>query len=377
MAGDYSKFSEIDKNMAFKPANGDGIAWHLPYEKPMQLSGFSWFDKYHTYHRLPDELTPEVTQFPNGQKKMVPAESCGAYNLSPHTAGGQVRFRTDSGTFQLKGALLNIGGMDHMAFTGSAGFDLYLKCDGIWKCFGVTRTDHSVLEFSAEIVSGVRREMRDVIINFPLYNGVTSLAVGLDEDAAIEPPTPYADDTKVVWYGTSIQQGGCATRPGMASSNIVSRMLDREVVNLAFSGSGKGEPEIANMLADVKNAGLYLIDYTWNVDPEWLSATLPNVIDTIKKAYPDVPVVLVGPTPGRPSLPEMGLDSLQRKNEIMRAEAEKRRNAGDCSIFYFDAFHDALGEDYWECAVDGAHLTDLGFLRLSVALCDFLRKNNL
>ena len=375
MAENYNDIGKIDKNMAFLPANGDGIAWHLPYEKPMKLLGFPWFDKYHLYHRLPEEWPDEVTQFPNGQKKTIPYKQCGAFTLSPHTAGGQVRFRTDSGSFQLKGTLRATGGMDHMAFTGSAGFDLYLKCDGVWKCFGVTRTDHSVLDFSAEIVNGVRREMRDVIIDFPLYNGVNSLAIGLDEDAAIEEPTPFSGGATIVWYGTSIQQGGCASRPGMAASNIVSRLLDRQVINLGFSGNGKGEPEIAQMMASIPDVGMYIIDYTWNVDNEWLKATLPSLLDIIREKRPDVPILLMGPTPGRHNFQELDNDWLRKQNLTMRDEAIRRIKAGDARISYFDALENSLGDDFWECAVDGVHLTDMGFYRLSQALCKFLNGN--
>ena len=370
-----NEIGKIDENMAYLPANGDGVAWHLPYEAPMRLLGFNWFDKYHTYHRLPDELPDEVTQYPNGVMTKVPKEKCGAFILSSNTAGGQVRFRTDSSSFQLKGKRNEISRMDHMPDTGRGGFDLYLKCDGVWKFFGVTRMQHNEYDFSAELAKNVKREMRDVIINFPLYNGVNALAIGLDEDAAIEAPTPFGDERPIVWYGTSIQQGGCASRPGMCSSNIVSRWLDRQVINLGFSGNGKGEPELAEMLADVKNPGMYIIDYTWNVSPVWLEATLSNLLDIIRRKHPETPILLMGPTPGRCFHPEFGGSDLDAKNEIMRAEACKRIKTGDAHFAYFDALHNSLGEDFCEGTVDGVHLTDMGFYRLSQTLCNFLKNN--
>ena len=221
----YKELKNLDPRMATRPADSDGVAWHLPFEAPMVLTGFAWFDKDHRYERLPLDRPAEVTQFPQGVKTMVPAENVGSYHLSKHTAGGQIRFRTDSGVFQLKGSLLNPGGMDHMAFTGSAGFDIYLNFNGVWKCLGVSRTDHSKLEFSANLVSGVKREMRDVIINMPLYNGVTSLSIGLNDDAKVEAPTPFADilnycgiyqtgveiatpDRKFIWDITFVKRKG-------------------------------------------------------------------------------------------------------------------------------------------------------------------------
>ena len=372
-----NEIGKIDKNMAYLPANGEGIAWHLPYEAPMRLLGFNWFDKYHTYHRLPDELPDEVTQFPEGVMKKVPKDTCGAFTLSPHTAGGQIRFRTNSGSFHLKGKHNALSRMDHMPDTGRDGFDLYLKCAGVWKFFGVTRMQHTELDFSAELISNVPRCMRDVVINFPLYSGVNALAVGLDEDAVIEAPTPFADEAPIVWYGTSIQQGGCASRPGMCSSNLVSRWLDRYVINLGFSGSGRGEPELAEMLADVKNPGMYIIDYTWNVKEKELAATLPNLLDIIRKKHPETPILLMGPTPGRCFYPELNGGGLREKNEIMRAEACKRIKAGDAHFAYFDALNNSMGEDFCEATVDGVHLTDMGFYRLSQALCNFLKTTSI
>ena len=233
--------AELDPAMAIKPADADGVAWHLPFEAPMKLCGFHWFDTDKLYERLPMDRPETVTRFPNGEPQVIPSKDCGAIQLSSNTAGGQVRFRTDSSRFLIQATLAATGGMDHMAFTGSAGFDIYIKSGDIWKCLGVTRTDHSKRDFTTTVRAGLKRDMRDVIINFPLYNGVKSLAIGLDDDAKLEAPTPFVDDRPAVMYGTSITQGGCATRPGMCSTNILSRMLNREVINLGFSGNGRGE----------------------------------------------------------------------------------------------------------------------------------------
>ncbi len=368
----YHNLRETDPAMTVPPADGDGIKWYLPFEKPMQLSGFAWFDKYRTYHRLPDELPLGLTQFYRGEKRFVPAADSWGFKIALHTAGGQIRFRTNAVRFHFKGKMLETGGMDHMALTGSAGFDIYQKCNGLWRFVGVTRTDHSKLDFSCQVITGLEPEMRDVIINFPLYNGVSSLAIGLDEDARIEMPLPFRDPRPIVWYGTSIQQGGCATRPGMAAGSILSRMLDREVMNLGFSGSGKGEPEMAALLADIKDPGMYLVDYCWNVDVADLRLTLPRFIDILREAHPEVPIVLVSPTPGRYCLQEVHQPDIEGEAEVMREEMLRRKAAGDVNIHYFDALHCALGSDPWECAVDGVHLTDMGFYRLVQAMYPFL-----
>ncbi|MBO7534729.1 MAG: hypothetical protein J6T46_12130 [Victivallales bacterium] len=116
--------AELDPAMAIKPADADGVAWHLPFEAPMKLCGFHWFETDKLYERLPMDRPETVTRFPNGEPQVIPSKDCGAIQLSSNTAGGQVRFRTDSSRFLIQATLAATGGMDHMAFTGSAGFDI-------------------------------------------------------------------------------------------------------------------------------------------------------------------------------------------------------------------------------------------------------------
>lgn len=362
---------KIDPAMATLPADTEGIHWHLPFESPMTLAGFYWFETDGIYERLPIAGRPDrVTRFLQGEKTVVEGKDCGAFILSPQTAGGQIRFRTDSTRIMLQGEMREDSTMDNMAKTGSDGFDLYVKESDGWRFYGVTRTDHKTLTFSATICSGLKKRMRDVLIHFPLYNGVKNVFVGLEEDAMVEEATPFADPRPIIFYGTSITQGGCASRPGMCSSNILSRLLEQEVINLGFSGSGIGEPEIAQMLAEIKNPALYLLDYCWNVDPKALAITLPNMIDTIRKEHPTVPILLLAPTPGREQQVEFETPdkTLKQKADIMRDETCRRNQQGDDKVFFFDALYDCLGMEPMECTVDGCHLTDMGFYFFSKSI---------
>ena len=373
MADFYQDIRSIDPRMATVPVNRNGLAWHLPFEAPMRLFGFPWFEQDHAYNRLPLVRPAEVTQFPNGVKTMVPAKNCGAYSLSSNTAGGQVRFRTDSARFAVDVEECGNVLFDHCAATGTNGLDLYLMEKGRWVCVGVTRFDPAKAAFSTEIANGIRREMRDVIINLPTYSGLSKLFIGLEETAHVEPPTPFASEEPVVWYGTSITQGGCATRPGLAASNILSRLLDREVVNQGYSGSGRGEPEIAEMLAQIPNPAIYLLDYTWNVGVAELQATLPTFLDILREKHPTVPILLVAPTPGCGALEIAPDKTHEEKTDYMVETCRKRRADGDLRIFFFDALHEGCGEDFWEGYVDGCHLNDQGFYRLANAICPVVK----
>ena len=365
--------SSIDPHMATAPVNRDGLKWHLPFEAPMRLFGFPWFEQDHVLNRLPLARPAEVTQFPNGVKTMVSEQNCGAYSLSSNTAGGQVRFRTDSARFAVDVEEYDMCPFDHFAATGSMGLDIYLKDGDRWVALGATRRDPTQASFSTEIAGGIRREMRDVIVNLPTYAGIRKLFIGLEETAHVEAPTPFTAEEPVVWYGTSITQGGCATRPGLAASNILSRLLNREVVNQGYSGSGKGEPEIAEMLAQIPSPAIYLLDYTWNVGVEELRATLPTFLNILREKHPTVPSLLVAPTPGRGALEIVPDKTHEEKTDYLRQTCQKRCADGDLRIFFFDAFHESCGEDFWEGYVDGCHLNDLGFYRLAHAIAPVVK----
>ncbi len=359
--------------------DGPALKWLKPYENPMQLVGFQWFNERHEYRRLPDELPDKVTQYPNGEATKISAAQCIAFDLAKHTAGGQIRFRTDSTAFYIRGKLQTIGMMYNMSFCGQAGFDLYLTDEGgRWRCMGVNRQNgERAEEFENEFLHGMTRRMRDVLIDFPLYNGVEWVEIGLDRDARVEASAPYADPRPIVWYGTSITQGGCATRPGMAATNIVSRRLNRPILNEGFSGSGRGEPEIARMLASIENPAGYVLDNAWNVDNGACRATLPQFIDIIRERHPTTPILLMTPTRGREAATETTgvADPMAERAAFIVQTCADRRAAGDRNIHCLDVYGDSvLGDDYDEALVDGCHLTDLGFLRLADAVAPLLQK---
>ena len=344
----------------------------------MKLFGFPWFDVEGKYARLPmNNLPAQVTQYKDdGTAVAVEADKCGALILSPYTAGGQVRFRTDSSCIAIHAEVASAYPMYHMTCIGKSGFDTYIKIGEQWKCVGLSRMEVNVPEYTANMVSGLKREMRDVAINFPLYTAVKSVAIGLDKDAAIEAPTPFHDDRPIVFYGTSITQGGCATRPGMASSHILSRMLDREVINEGFSGSGRGEPEIASMLSDIPNAALYILDYAANSSVGEYKTTLPKFIDILRAKHPDTPILLVSATPQDRDInaferPHVRISGMR---DTAKEECQKRNAAGDKNIFFFDIYALWLQRDFWEYEVDGVHLTDMGFLQFAQDIAPEIKK---
>lgn len=355
---------ELDPNMKLKPADADGLKYLLPAEKPLRLTGFCWYGQDHVYRRLPVR--------PDGKL------SRGVENLAWNTAGGQVAFRSDTGRIVLKVEMRSNNVMYHMAQTGSAGFDLYAGAPGEQRFFGVTRFPSGAKEYTAQLFKG-ERKMRDFTINFPLYAGVKQVFIGVDADAKVEAPPAWEDDRPIVIYGTSITQGGCASRPGMAYTNLLSRRLNRPVINLGFSGNGKGEPEVAAEIAKIKDPALIVLDYEANVHrADLMQKTLAPFIGILRKSHPTVPILLLTKVryaaEGRDlkrgnDLPRPGHVQAVQKVERDTFDALSRNDPN----LHFHSGDDLLGPDFDECSVDGVHPTDLGFYRMAEKLEPVIR----
>jgi hypothetical protein len=197
-----------------------------------------------------------------------------------------MRFRTNSGKILIKVELKERSGMYHMPPTGQSGFDLYIEEDGSHRYIKTSRFDYDAIQYQCELFHSNTRNMRAFTINFPLYNGVSAVYVGLEKDARIEAPLPFSRSGKIVIYGTSITQGGCVARPGMAYSNILSRQLGIQFVNLGFSGNGRGEPELARLINQISHLRMIILDYEANANKTIVDSLGP-FIEILREKHPD------------------------------------------------------------------------------------------
>ena len=348
-------------------ADSDGLVWLHPHEKPLKLAGFHWFAQDGVYRRLPV----------NPPRPLPPAVE----SLAWCCAGGQVRFVSDTDRLALKVTLRTPFGMDcapfagpagpeHMAQTGVSGFDLYLGGPGGEAMYAVTRFPTGAREYTCRLLDRPGREPLVFTLNFPLFNGVQDVLIGLREGSSIRSPPPYRTERPVVVYGTSITHGGCASRPGACYTNILSRRLNVPFINLGFSGSGKGEPEVAEAVSSIRNPGLFVLDYEANSNLEGLGRTMPPFITTLRARHRAVPILVVS----RVRFAKEALESepaMRRAGESCKAFQERLvrrlRAAGDAHIHFLDGSR-LLGKDYHECSVDGVHPTDLGFFRMADGL---------
>jgi len=300
-----------------------------------------------------------------GQFRRMPPEaaqqvSVGVENLVLQTAGGRVRFKTDSAYVAVR---VEQEGrtMSHMPILGSSGFDCYLNLDGEEVFCGSLIPPAKRSAGYESILRFPDRRLREVTLNFPLYDQVQALYLGVQEDAQILPPRPYSIEKPVVFYGSSITQGGCASRPGTSYEAILSRRMDFDYVNLGFSGSGKGEAAMAQYLAGMEMS-VFVMDYDANApDADHLRKTHGKFYDIVREAHPDLPI-LIAPRCTRP----IWDDQIRRNaecREVIRETYDRAVAAGD-KVYWVEG-SELLGELGRACTVDGVHPTDLGFLYMA------------
>lgn len=284
------------------------------------------------------------------------------WGLSRHSAGLLVRFTTDAPIIKARWTLTSSRlEMPHMPATGVSGLDLYVKHNNRWRWLGVGRP--TAQTNTATLVSGIPQAKRDYLLYLPLYNGVSSVEIGIPEDSTLEKsdPRPKAQQKPLVFYGTSITQGGCASRPGMVHTAILGRKLNRPVINLGFSGNGRLEKEVAELLAELDPA-VFIIDCLPNVGAKEITERTEPLVQILRKSHPETPILLVE---DRTYTNAFLIPTQKERNDTNRAAFkaayERLQEAGVKNLHYLPG-ENLLGED-GEDTVDSSHPTDLGFLR--------------
>lgn len=321
------------------------------------LHGTFAADASKSYSRLPDSLKTQVRE--------------DLWALGLNSAGLYIRFASDASAIGAKFKSLNGFQMNHMTAAGVRGLDLYTLENGQWTTVSSARPVLGKKNTTTMVMTDMQPKMREYMLYLPLYDGVDSIYIGVDSAAVVKMPaldSPRRADP-VVMYGTSILQGGCATRPGMVHTSMLGRMLDRQVINLGFSGNAKLDPEIAHLVAD-NPASVIVLDALPNCTTPMVAEKLEPFYDIIRQKHPATPIVLVE----SPVFPLMRfntetLATITEKNRTL-AEIYGRLKDKDPNLYYFKG-EDVLG-DCVEGTVDNYHLTDLGFLHFANAMYPLL-----
>lgn len=338
------------------PSTPANVRWHDMAK--FNIEGKGWTATKRTYDRLPASAEGVVRE--------------PVWDLSQDSAGLRYRFITDADSIHARWKLHKSRlAMSHMAATGVSGLDLYVRAGDKWRWVAVGRPEQVTSE--SALVTGMKRDAREYLLYLPLYNGVDSVEIGIPEGATFSPaPERYQSMKHIVFYGTSIVQGGCAARPGMAYPSIIGRTLDVPVINLGFSGNGKMEPEMAKLLAQL-DPSVYVLDALPNNNAAETAERLDPLVKALRVAHPSTPIVLVDNvmyTNG--DFVETRRVKAMEVNALLKQEYDKLVKAGDKNVFYVSA-DKLLGAD-GEDTVDGTHPTDLGFLRMAEGITPVLQK---
>tara|TARA_B110000444_G_scaffold74942_1_gene70549 strand:- start:5618 stop:6721 length:1104 start_codon:yes stop_codon:yes gene_type:complete len=288
------------------------------------------------------------------------------WDLSKSSAGMSIRFLSNSKSISVKWKILNDFKMNHMPETGIKGVDLYFKNKGNWRYINTGRPNG--IENESTLIENMTEEMREFKIFLPLYDGVVNIEVGIDSSSVIKKPLKN-NQKSIIFYGTSITQGGCASRPGMAHTNIISRKLDLDCINFGFSGNGRMEQPIAKLISESKPL-FYVIECMANmINKENVTNKTIPLVNTIRQNNPDTPIILVENfIPTSSILNKKEDNEIKEMNLALKTEYEKMISDGYKHVFYLETL-DALGNDN-EGTVDGVHFTDLGYLRYANFLID-------
>lgn len=351
------RIEEIDKNFAAADITDNDA--HIKYfdvcKPPFEIFGVI----------PPDDTENEFLRMPRAAAECLNERVA---ELNTNTAGGRIRFATDSETIVLKAEMRYLALMPHFALTGSAGFDLY-KVENGEQVYVKTFIPPVGAKngYSAVIDCESAGKKTDYIINMPLYSPVSKVYVGIDENADIMPSTArYRDIAPIVYYGSSITQGGCASRAGNSYTSIISRRLKVDFINLGFSGNAKGEPEMADYIKKLEMSA-FVYDYDHNApDPVHLEKTHKPMFEIIRQANPNLPIIMVSKPQAVPTA-----DS-EARLKIIRNTYESALNGGDKNVYLIDGgrmMRDFCGN---EGTVDNIHPNDYGFAAMAKAIGDML-----
>jgi hypothetical protein len=301
-------------------------------------------------------------RFPSSAEKTV---TTNVWNLSRDSAGMMVRFETNAETIHVDYQLLKDRlALPTMPATGASGVDLYARDPhGQWRWVQVSRPTSKTVK--TVLVKDLAPGTREYALYLPLYNGIESLQIGVPPDASFKGLAPRAEKP-IVFYGTSITHGAAASRPGMVHTAILGRRFDRPVINLGFSGNGRMDTAVGDLLVQI-DAAVYVIDCLPNMNPASVTEKTIPLVKQIRATRPDTPIVLVEDRRFTndwitPAKRQFHTDN----HAALRAAFNELQSAGVKNLFYIEG-DNLLGDDS-EGATDASHPNDLGFMRQADAM---------
>lgn len=318
------------------------------------VNGLLYYYDNNNFERLPNSLSFDE----------------GVSNLQKHSSGAYIDFTTNSSSIGVKVKLANKSYMPHMSATGTIGLDLYVLYEGKYIFMGTSKIDEK--EFTYEFLRGLSKVYKDYRLYLPIYMEILELEIIIDKTAKIR-QSEIKDQPKIICYGTSITQGGCATRPAMSYSSILGRLLpEYDVYNLGFSGNAHLQEEVSEVISDIPNMEILIMEVEANAGDEsgMLINRLEDFVKTILDKNPNLKIYLISHYPYTMTLFKPTVKAKVLKHKVFQKEiCNKYKN----NMVFIDG-EEILSELGYDETVDLIHLTDLGFYHLAKALEKIISK---
>ncbi len=347
--------TKVDGNFWAAGIDGLELEFFDATESPFAISGLPFYREDGKFCRLALRHLDNVSE--------------GVRILAWHTSGVQIRFATNASRIGVCAELRELSEMSHMPLSGNSGFDLYLGVGTDKRFVKSFRPGFHQESINQLAIDDKCADMRHWTLYLPLYNGVNSVKIGVNKGAIIEAPAKFAIERPILFYGHSITQGGCASRPGNSYTAQICRRLDADMVNLGFSGSALGEPALAEAISEI-DASVFVMDYDHNAPTaEHLKNTHEKMFRFIRQRHPDMPVVFVTKT-DYDNDPQAG----ELRKQVIRGTYQNAKDDGDKKVWFVDGQTLYGSQDRDACTVDGCHPNDLGFYRIANGIYPYIKE---
>ena len=344
-----SKIYEVDKNFNVESnLNLKDVKYYNVKENPWCLYGLLFDDMF---RRMPKQIAEKVND--------------GVLFLHGNTSGGRLRFVTDSPYVAIVAKMPDKVHFSHMPQTGISGFDMYV--DNRFYSSFIPPVD--IKNSFSSVSSFETPAEKNITINFPLYNNVSELYIGLKNGSSFKKARAYKQKEKIVYYGSSITQGGCVSRPGLAYPAIISNEISCDYINLGFSGSAMGETVMAEYIAGL-SPDIFVLDYDHNAPTaEHLRNTHEKFFKTFRKLCPYTPVVMIS----APNI-KFSYSAWKSRREIIKTTYNNALANGDKNVYFIDG-ESLWGKECWDlCTMDTIHPNDLGHFKMAQAIIPTIKK---
>lgn len=353
------RLEELDKNFGPEEFDRNDIVFYDARKAPFKIYGLYEPQTEGVFRRMPKEVADTVNP--------------GVSGLSENPSGGRIRFKTDSPFVAIHAQMPDPYMTDNTPLMAKS-FSLYINNGSdstFYRTFRYKIDKYMAGEGINSMVQMPPQEkkvLRDITIYMPNYAKVSDIFIGIQEGAQLLEGNTYSIENPVVFYGSSITQGGCASRAGNSYEDMLSRMFDFDYINLGFSGSARGEDTIAEYIAAMKMS-MFVYDYDHNAPSvEHLADTHDKLFRKVRAAHPDMPIVFM-------SAPNFdgNWEVYTARRNLIYSNYVRAYEEGDRNVYFVDGerMFGFGGRD--ACTVDATHPNDLGMYRMAEAVAATIR----